>query len=88
MQKYLAEFFGTCFLVYIILVTANPVAIGATLAIIMFILAPISGGFVNPAVTFAMAYTNQIAVKEILPYCLAQILGGLTAVEIAKMIPL
>lgn len=86
MQNYLAEFFGTCFFVYIILITNfNPIAVAATLAIVLTIIGPISGGHVNPAVTFAMAYTNKIEIKEILPYCLAQILGALTAVELIKM---
>ena len=88
MQKYLAEFFGTCFFLYIILVTGNAIAIGAALAIVITIIGPISGGYINPAVTFAMAYTNQIDIKEILPYCLAQILGALTAVELTKIVSL
>ena len=86
MQKYLAEFFGTCFFLYVILATGNPIAIGAALAIVIMIIGPISGGHVNPAVTFAMAYSNKIAIKEILPYCLAQILGALTAVELLKIV--
>ena len=88
MQKYLAEFFGTCFFLYIILATGNPIAIGAALAIVIMIIGPISGAHVNPAVTFAMAYSGSIPIKEVLPYCLAQILGGLTAVELLKIVHL
>jgi aquaporin Z len=86
MQKYLAEFFGTCFFLYVILATGNAIAIGAALAVVIMIIGPISGGYVNPAVTFAMAYHNKIAIKEILPYCLAQILGALTAVQLLKYV--
>lgn len=86
MQKYLAEFFGACFFLYVILATGNAIAIGATLAIIIMVIGPISGAHVNPAVTFAMAYSGKIAIKEILPYCLAQILGALTAVQLLKVI--
>jgi aquaporin Z len=54
MQKYLAEFLGTLFFVYVILATNNPLAIGLTLTLVIFLLQKISGGHVNPAVTIAM----------------------------------
>ena len=88
MHKYLAEFIGTCLFLYVFLVTGNALAIGATLAIIIMIIGPISGGFVNPAVTLAMAYNDKIEVRDVLPYCLAQILGGLVAVQLARIVHL
>jgi len=84
MYKYLVEFLGAVFFVYIILATGNPLAIGAALALVILITANISGGYVNPAVTIAMASAGQIPTADIVPYILAQCFGGLTALEIYK----
>ena len=84
MQQYLAEFSGTLFFVYIILATGNPLAIGAALALVTLLAAPISGGHINPAVSITMASLGKIDRGEIVPYCLAQIFGALVALEIYK----
>lgn len=84
MQKYLVEFFGAILFVYVILATGNPLAIGATLAIVILMAGPISGGYINPAVSIVMASAGQLPTVDLLPYCLAQILGGLVALEIYK----
>ena len=60
MQKYLAEFSGTLFFVYVILATGNPLAIGAALALVILLAAPISGGHMNPAVSITMASFGKI----------------------------
>ena len=84
MNNYLAEFFGAAFFVYIILATGNPLAIGAALALVILITAPISGGHINPAVSIVMASAGKLPVNDLLPYCLAQIFGGLVALELFK----
>lgn len=84
MYKYLAEFLGTLFFVYIILATGNPIAIGAALAFVMLITSNISGGMMNPAVTIVMASAGKLPTPEVVPYILAEVLGGLTALEIYK----
>ncbi len=84
MQKYLVEFFGAILFVYVILATGNPLAIGATLAIVILMAAPISGGHINPAVSIVMASVGQLPTVDLVPYCLSQILGGLVALEIYK----
>jgi aquaporin Z len=84
MYKYLAEFFGTLTFVYIILATGNPLAIGATLSLVLLFTHNISNGGLNPAVTIVMASAGQIDSRELVPYCLAQIFGGLTALELYK----
>jgi glycerol uptake facilitator-like aquaporin len=84
MQQYLAEFSGTLFFVYIILATGNPLAIGAALALVILLAAPISGGHMNPAVSITMASLGKIDRSELIPYCLAQIFGALVALEIYK----
>jgi glycerol uptake facilitator-like aquaporin len=84
MQKYVVEFLGTALFVYVILATGNALAIGATLALIILIIGGISGGFVNPAVSIAMAAAGKLPTVDLVPYCIAQILGGLVALEIYK----
>ena len=82
MQKYLVEFLGTLFFVYIILATGNPLAIGAALALAILVTRDISGGHINPAVTIAMAAAGKIPTTDIIPYCVSQILGALVALQI------
>jgi len=84
MQKYLAEFLGTLFFVYVILATGNPLAIGAALALVILLTSRISGGHINPAVSIVMASGGKISPTELMPYIVAQILGGLVALEIFK----
>jgi glycerol uptake facilitator-like aquaporin len=84
MYKYLVEFLGTTFFVYIILATGNPLAIGAALALVLLLTSSISGGHVNPAVSIVMASAGNIPTTDLVPYCLAQIFGALIALEIYK----
>ena len=83
-QKYIAEFLGTTFFIYVILATSNPFAIGAALALTILLLTNISGGHVNPTVSIVMASMGRISTQELLPYILAQCLGGLFALELYK----
>ena len=84
MQKYLAEFLGTLFFVYVILATGNPLAIAAALALAIFMTAGISGGHINPAVSVVMAAKGRISTNELIPYVVAQIFGSLVALEVYK----
>ena len=84
MQKYLAEFLGTLFFVYVILATGNPLAIGSALALVLLLTSRISGGHINPAVSIVMASSGKISPSELMPYIIAQILGGLVALEISR----
>ena len=84
MQKYVVEFLGATLFVYVILATGNALAIGATLALIILIIGGISGGHVNPAVSIAMAAAGKLPTVDLVPYCIAQILGALVALEIYK----
>ena len=85
-NKYLVEFLGSIFFVYVILATGNPLAMGAALALAIVLTKNVSGGYVNPAVTITMAAAGKMQTNEILPYCIAQIFGGLVALEIYKRI--
>ena len=63
-------------------------AIGAALAIAVMVGGPISGGNFNPVVTIMMAVAGKQPMKEVVPYILAQVAGGLAAFELSKRIKL
>lgn len=84
MNKYLVEFLGTMLLVVMIFATGNYLAVGATLALIVFLGEPISGAAYNPAVTFALYNSGQLGKEDIIPYIVVQILGALAAYEVYK----
>jgi len=84
MYNYLVEFLGTLFFVYVILATGNPLAIGVALALIILVAQKSSGGHVNPAVSVVMASAGKLNINELLPYIIAQVLGGLTALQVYK----
>jgi aquaporin Z len=85
-NQYLAEFFGTCFFVFIILATGNPIAIGAALALAILLTKDISGGHINPAVSVVMASIGKLSINDLAPYILAQVFGGLVALEVYKRV--
>jgi aquaporin Z len=86
MNKYLVEFLGTLFLVFVIFATGNYLAIGAALAIGVLLGGAISGGAFNPAVTVALMYADKIPRSDLIPYIVAQIAGGLGGFELHKMV--
>jgi aquaporin Z len=86
MQKYLVEFAGTMFLMFIILATGNWMAIGAALAIGALLGGPISGGAFNPAVAIALMTSGKLSRSDVIPYIIAQIAGALAAVQLVKMV--
>ena len=86
MYNYLVEFLGAIFFVYIILATENPLAIGAALALTILLTMNISGGHINPAVSIVMASAGKLPINDLVPYCVAQILGGLVALEVYKRV--
>ena len=85
-NKLLAEFLGTLFFLYVILATGDAVAIGLALMAVIFILGKYSGGHFNPAVSVMMAAAGKTSMKDLAPYIIAQIAGGLAALEIYKRV--
>ena len=88
MNKYLVEYLGSLFFMYIILATKNALAIGAALAVAIILGGDISGGMYNPMVAVVMLVKGVLARSDFIPYVLAQIAGGLTAYELFKHIKL
>lgn len=81
MKKYIVEFLGTMFLMFIILATGNYLAIGAALALAVIMGGAISGGAYNPAVALALMYMGKLPTKDLVPYIVAQVAGALVAVH-------
>lgn len=84
MNKYLVEFLGTMFLMYVIFVTGNWLAIGAALAVAVMLGGAISGGAFNPAVAISLYAAGKLPKADVLPYIIAQILGALAAFYVYK----
>jgi aquaporin Z len=87
MKKYLVEFIGTFFLVFTVGCTVispgagplAPVAIGASLMVMVFAGGHISGGHYNPAVTLAVWIRGKCETRDVIPYWVSQILAALAA---------
>ncbi len=86
MKKYILEFIGTMVLVLFgtgiaVLSSANLVAtslaFGLSIVAMAYVIGPVSGCHVNPAVSFAMYLKKKITLKEFLFYVLTQVLGAL-----------
>ena len=56
---------------------ANTIATGAILYVLIAMLGPYSGAHFNPAVTLAFALRREFLWRDVLPYALVQILGGM-----------
>ena len=86
MAKYVMEFTGTFFLVLVIALTGNPIAIGSVIPALLYMGYYISGGNYNPAVTLALFINKKLDAETAKKYVLSQILGGLTAAGVYLLI--
>jgi aquaporin Z len=86
MKAVLVEFIGTFFFLYVIIATGNFAAIGAALAVAIYLGGKISGGNFNPAVTIMMVVAKKQKMETLVPYIIAQIAGGIAALELSKRI--
>lgn len=91
-RKLAAEFFGTFWLVFggcgsAVLAAGFPqlgigfvgvsFAFGLTVLTMAFAVGGISGGHFNPAVSLGLAMSNRFEWRELIPYWVAQVVGGL-----------
>lgn len=60
-----------------------PLAIGASLMVMIYAGGHISGGHFNPAVTLAVFVRGRIEVKDVIPYWIAQVAAGIAAACVA-----
>jgi aquaporin Z len=87
MKKYLVEFIGTFFLVFTVGCTVispgagplAPLAIGASLMVMVFAGGHVSGGHYNPAVTLAVWLRGRCPKQDVIPYWIAQVAAGVVA---------
>lgn len=87
MKKFLVEFIGTFFLVFTVGATViipgagplAPIAIGASLMVMVFAGGHVSGGHFNPAVTLAVWIRGKCDTRDVVPYWVAQLAAALVA---------
>ena len=85
-NKLIAEAIGTFTLVSAVLggalISGNAAGLGVALAIgiavmgMAYAVGPISGGHFNPAVTLGLVAAGRFETKQVIPYWIAQVVGG------------
>lgn len=83
MPKLLTEFVGTFFLVLVVALTGNPLAIGTILMVMVYAGGHISGAHYNPAVTVGLLMSGKIKNGDAIGYIIAQLLGAFVAAAVA-----
>ncbi|HEY9130636.1 MAG TPA: aquaporin Z [Dyella sp.] len=93
-KRLTAEFFGTFWLVFggcgsAVLAAAFPelgigfagvaLAFGLTVVTMAYAVGHISGAHFNPAVTVGVAACGRLPAKDVIPYIIAQVIGGIAA---------
>jgi glycerol uptake facilitator-like aquaporin len=86
MNKYLVEFLGTMLLAFVIFATGNYLAIGAALALAVFLGGAISGGAFNPAIAFSLFAAKKISGNDLVIYIIVEALGALAGFYLSKKI--
>ncbi len=86
MKKLLVEFIGTFFLVLVVSLSGNPVAIGFMLMAMVYMGGYISGAHYNPAVTLGLWVSKKINSNDALKYMAAQLLGGFAGAAVYTFI--
>jgi glycerol uptake facilitator-like aquaporin len=83
-RAYLAECLGAFILSTCVVILSSssatapmtPVLAGLTLMLLVYILGPISGAHVNPAITIAQWSVGRLSAANAVPYFAAQLVGG------------
>jgi aquaporin Z len=94
MKRYLVEFIGTFFLVFTVGSTViapgagglAPLAIGASLMVMVYAGGHVSGGHYNPAVTLAVWLRGKGDKKDVVPYWVSQLAAAFVAAWIVGKI--
>jgi aquaporin Z len=92
MRKYVTEFVGTFFLVFTVCCTVlgqvalAPLAIGASLMVMVFAGGHVSGAHYNPAVTLAVFLRGKLPAADVVPYWASQVVGAVIAALLAKFV--
>lgn len=92
MNRYVTELIGTFFLVLTIGLTVlsgtdlAPLAIGASLMVMVYMGGHISGAHYNPAVSLAVLLRGELPSKDFVPYLVSQVAGAVAAAYVVKTI--
>lgn len=101
MKKFIAEFLGTFWLVLggcgsAVLAASFPevgigllgvsLAFGLTVLTIAYSLGHVSGAHLNPAVSIGLLVGGRFSGKDLLPYIMAQVIGGIAAAGVLYVI--
>ena len=101
MKKLFAEFFGTFWLVFggcgsALFAAGIPglgigfagvsLAFGLTVLTMAYAVGHISGGHFNPAVSFGLWASGRFSTKDLAPYILSQLAGGIVAASVLYLI--
>src|SRR3984957_15597957 len=88
MRAYVTEFIGTFFLVLTVGLSVSngtplaPLAIGASLMIMVYMGGHISGGHYNPAVSLAVFLRGKLQGRDLLWYWVSQFIGAILAAAV------
>jgi len=100
-KRAFAEFFGTFWLVFggcgaALFAAAFPalgigftgvaLAFGLTVLTMVYALGYISGGHFNPAISFGLVVGKRFPASELIPYVIAQVVGGIAAAGVLLVI--
>ena len=94
MNKYIAEFIGTFFLILTIGLTGigagagviAPLAIGAALMVMVYAGGHISGAHYNPAVTLGIWMRGRLTAGDVIPYIVVQLIAAALAALTVKFL--
>lgn len=101
LPKLFAEFFGTALLVCVIVgsgimgvnlsqdmgvgLLINAISTALALGSIIYLLAPLSGAHLNPAVTLVEMFSKRLKLSQGLPYIASQVLGAISGSILANV---
>lgn len=86
MNRFLAEFLGTLFFLYVVIATESAIPIGAALAVAILVLGRYTHAGFNPAISVMLAAAGKLPTGDLLPDVLAQCTAGLVALELHRHI--
>src|SRR5436305_2160422 len=92
MNRYLTEFTGTFFLVFTIGCSVlvgtpmAPLAIGASLMVMVYMGGHVSGAHYNPAVSLGLFLRRKIDAVTLVAYWVAQLVGGALAFVVGYLV--
>ena len=75
----LAEYLGTFLLILAILSSSNPIFLGATFMVILFLTIPLSGGLLNPVLVLVNYLNGKLGWRESLIYISVQTVAAISS---------